>query len=166
MGYTFPGYTWIKNNIHMLFTDVERSLDPILDHTEFTINQMSCILMVPGYLEQFPSHLVWWKYHIHYLLTHFLDPKFHIVFVCKQASKMGYTYPKYTWIINDWYTAYWWTAAEDNSIVNCTDDELEDFLDKVLILHSLPAAVDYFGPTNEAGIVSQYGFMHMYYQQH
>ena len=70
---------------------------------------------------------------------------------------MGYSYPNYVWIVTDWFPYKWWTVAEDNSIVNCTDEEIQRFMDKAVItLHSLPAAMDYFGPMDEAGIVSLY----------
>ena len=73
---------------------------------------------------------------------------------------MKYTYPRYAWVLNSWYTSKWWTAAEDTDTVNCTDDEFEAFLEKVLIVHSLPAAADYAGPTGlGAAIVSDVGIM-------
>ncbi|KAL5491445.1 hypothetical protein EMCRGX_G016731 [Ephydatia muelleri] len=75
--------------------------------------------------------------------------------VC-MAAKMKYTYPRYAWVLNSWYTSKWWTAAEDTDTVSCTDDEFEAFLEKVLIVHSLPAAADYTGPTGlGAAITSQ-----------
>ena len=68
---------------------------------------------------------------------------------------MGYTYPNYVWIIIDWFPYDWWTVAEDNNVMNCSDDEVQSFMDKgVITLHSLQAAMDYTGPTDIAGIVS------------
>eukprot|EP00731_Ephydatia_muelleri_P020684 Em0013g411a len=50
------------------------------------------------------------------------------------ASKRGYMYPKYAWILPDWYIDQWWMAAVDGGSVNCTDTELETFLERTLIL--------------------------------
>ncbi|KAL5471142.1 hypothetical protein EMCRGX_G029225 [Ephydatia muelleri] len=71
-----------------------------------------------------------------------------------QAAKQGYTYPYYAWILQDWYTEKWWTASVDGEAINCTDTELEIFLDKALSLHIHPSSDDYFGSTN-AGIMPQ-----------
>ena len=51
-----------------------------------------------------------------------------------QASKRGYTYPNYAWILPDWYVDNWWTAAVDGGNISCTDQELEIFLEKTLVL--------------------------------
>ncbi|KAL5471263.1 hypothetical protein EMCRGX_G029359 [Ephydatia muelleri] len=51
-----------------------------------------------------------------------------------EASKRGYMYPKYAWILPDWYIDQWWMAAVDGGSVNCTDTELETFLERTLIL--------------------------------
>lgn len=72
-----------------------------------------------------------------------------------KASKLGYTYPYYAWILQDWYTENWWKASVDGDVINCTDTELEIFLDKALSLHIHPSSDDYFGSTN-IGIVSCY----------
>lgn len=71
-----------------------------------------------------------------------------------QAAKMKYTYPRYAWILNDWYTSKWWTAAEDDGTVNCTDDELQGFMDRALFVHSLPSASDDIDHTGGATLVS------------
>eukprot|EP00731_Ephydatia_muelleri_P038651 Em0846g1a len=57
-------------------------------------------------------------------------------------------------ICQDWYTEKWWTASVDGEAINCTDTELEIFLDKALSLHIHPSSDDYFGSTN-AGIMPQ-----------
>ena len=69
------------------------------------------------------------------------------------ASKRGFTYPKYVWIMRDVYDDNWWTNAVDKNVVNCTDTELETFLDKMILFRSFPL------PENDtvitdAGIVS------------
>ncbi|KAL5491446.1 hypothetical protein EMCRGX_G016732 [Ephydatia muelleri] len=65
-----------------------------------------------------------------------------------QALKLGYTYPKYAWITNDWYNDKWWTAAENSAVVSCTDKQLEVFLEYALAIHSLPTVEDNSGATD------------------
>ena len=70
-----------------------------------------------------------------------------------QASKRGYTYPRYAWIVFDWYPQKWWTQEVTNNKVNCTDEELERFMERVLSLREDPEP-DFSGKATDAGIVS------------
>ena len=70
-----------------------------------------------------------------------------------QAYKRNLTYPGYTWIVFDWYPQEWWTEEVANNKVNCTDDQLEGFLERVLSLREDPALDLEAGPT-DTGIVS------------
>lgn len=67
---------------------------------------------------------------------------------------MGYTYPEYAWIANDWYNDEWWTAAESDEFVNCTDGELQQFVEHFIYLNSLPTAQDNIGGITAKGLVS------------
>lgn len=55
-----------------------------------------------------------------------------------QAFKRGLMYPQYAWITFDWYPHQWWKNTVDG--VDCTDDQLEQFLDRVLSLRRYPLA--------------------------
>ena len=71
-----------------------------------------------------------------------------------KASKRGFTYPKYVWIMRDDFVDYWWTNAVDKSVVNCSDDELELFLDKALSFRLFPL-LENDTVITDAGIVSK-----------
>ena len=53
-------------------------------------------------------------------------------------------YPAYVWIVFGWYEEGWWLQdiANDNNTLNCTDEVLEDFLKRTLIIGRLPRADD------------------------
>lgn len=57
------------------------------------------------------------------------------------------------WIVFDWYPQKWWTEQVANNQVNCTDSQLEEFLERVLSLREDPAIDLEAGPT-DTGIVS------------
>ena len=61
-------------------------------------------------------------------------------------------YPKYVWIMRDSFIDNWWTAAVDKGDVNCTDQELEMFLDKAISFRGYPSPENYTSIT-DAGIV-------------
>ena len=69
-----------------------------------------------------------------------------------QAIKQNLMYPKYAWIMYDWYPKQWWTKLDSSS--KCTSGEIEKFLDKVLTLRRYPETDD-ISATTEAGIVSE-----------
>ena len=56
-------------------------------------------------------------------------------------------------ICPDWYIDQWWTVAVDGGSVNCTDTELETFLERTLILQRYLSA-DANTVLTDAGIVS------------
>ena len=62
-------------------------------------------------------------------------------------------YPKYAWIFPDWYIDQWWTVAVDGGSVNCTDTELETFIERTLILQRY-LSPDANTVLTDAGIVS------------
>ena len=68
-----------------------------------------------------------------------------------QAIARNLTYPKYTWIMYDWYPKQWWTKLDD-SVIKCTTDDIAKFLDKVLTLRHYPETDD-ISATTQAGIV-------------
>ena len=52
----------------------------------------------------------------------------------------------------DWYPKQWWKDV-DESIIKCTAEQIENFLDKVLTLRRYPETDD-VSATTQAGIVS------------
>ena len=71
-----------------------------------------------------------------------------------QAIHRKLTYPKYAWIMYDWYPKRWWTKL-DPSVVKCKAEDIARFLDKVLTLRRYPETDD-ISATTEAGIVRIY----------
>ena len=65
----------------------------------------------------------------------------------------NYTYPKYAWITYHWYPRQWWTKNVTNVEVECTDAELERFLERVLTLQRYQT-LDNENATTDVGIVS------------
>lgn len=65
----------------------------------------------------------------------------------------NYTYPRYAWITHHWYPRQWWTGNVTNVEVECTDAELERFLERVLILQRYQT-LDDENATTDVGIVS------------
>ena len=61
----------------------------------------------------------------------------------------------YTWIIHGWYPNEWWTRAVANDAINCSDAQLEGFLEesRTLTVSHLPVPTDLSTKT-AAGIVS------------
>ena len=72
-----------------------------------------------------------------------------------QASKRGFFYPKYVWIMRDSFFDNWWTETEDKSIINCTNNELKKIVDKMILFRGFPLPEDK-ATTTDAGIVSLY----------
>ena len=52
-----------------------------------------------------------------------------------KASKRGFIYPHYGWIVFGWYPDRWWTEeVAGEHIDDCTDEELETFMGKSRML--------------------------------
>ena len=73
-----------------------------------------------------------------------------------QAIRKNITYPKYAWIMFDWYPKNWWKQLNGSNIT-CSEDQLARFLDKVLTLRRYPEADD-VNATTDAGIVRESTF--------
>eukprot|EP00731_Ephydatia_muelleri_P020698 Em0013g425a len=71
-----------------------------------------------------------------------------------EAFRKNFMYPKYVWIMRDSFIDNWWTAAVDKGDVNCTDQELEMFLDKAISFRGYPSPENYTSIT-DAGITAQ-----------
>ena len=69
-----------------------------------------------------------------------------------QAFKKGFAYPRYVWMTFDWYPQRWWTKKLSLDEIDCTDDELERFLDTAITLRRHPTQEDVNAVTN-TGIV-------------
>ena len=64
-----------------------------------------------------------------------------------QAQKRNYTYPRYAWILYDWYAEEWWTMGDP---INCSDGDLRRFLDRTITVQ-LP---EFGNGTTSIGTVS------------
>ena len=73
-------------------------------------------------------------------------------FVCThtQAQKHNYTYPRYAWILYDWYAEEWWTTGDP--IDDCSDGDLRRFLDRAVTVQ-LP---EFGNGTTSIGTVSPF----------
>ena len=62
-----------------------------------------------------------------------------------QASKRNLVYPHYAWIIYSIYPDKWWTEEVANETLECSDQELEEFLLKshALTIHLVPEPDDW-----------------------
>lgn len=69
-----------------------------------------------------------------------------------QAAKRGLRYPKYTWIIYDWYPERWW-ESRDTDTLKCSNEEMKTVLERAISFrrHPLPKQDN---STTDAGIVS------------
>ena len=67
---------------------------------------------------------------------------------------MNLTTPNYVWIFYDWHPKNWWKRESDED-ANCTDSDIEDFLERALSLRRYPLVVDVTSIT-DAGIVSEH----------
>lgn len=67
-----------------------------------------------------------------------------------QAQQQNYTYPRYVWMIYDWYPPRWWTYG--SPLPNCTDDDLANFVENSLSFQWRPVA-EYPNVTTETGKV-------------
>ena len=70
-----------------------------------------------------------------------------------QAQRNNLTYPKYAWISSDWYPPRWYAFEESKIEVNCSERELAEFLEKVIIFRTRPVQ-DNKNAIIDAGIVS------------
>ena len=67
-----------------------------------------------------------------------------------QAYRRNYTYPRYAWITYHWYPREWWTDQVTGNVqVNCTEKELQEFLDRVITLQSYPIEENENATTDE-----------------
>ena len=66
-----------------------------------------------------------------------------------QAQKHNYTYPRYAWILYDWYADEWWTMGSPIACKNSTSD-LMTFLDRAITVQ-LP---EFGNETTDIGTVS------------
>ena len=60
----------------------------------------------------------------------------------------GFTYPRYAWVTNGWYQNNWWTEEVNQEQIDCSDDELAEFLHRSLVLEMLPEHNDSNAPTD------------------
>lgn len=61
-------------------------------------------------------------------------------------------YPRYTWILYDWYPQGWWQIKETDNL-SCTNEDMKNVLERAISFrrHPLPQQGNV---TTEAGIVS------------
>ena len=54
----------------------------------------------------------------------------------------GYTYPQYVWMGYDWFPPKWWTYERSQVEVDCSDDELTNFIERALSFQWRPVPDD------------------------
>ena len=69
-----------------------------------------------------------------------------------QAAKRGLRYPKYTWIIYDWFPEGWWKSRDTDSLI-CSDEEMKTVLERAISFRRHPLLKE-GNSTTDAGIVS------------
>ena len=69
-----------------------------------------------------------------------------------QAAKRGLRYPKYTWIIYDWFPEGWW-KSRDNDTLKCSEEEMKTVLERAISFRRHPLVKE-GNSTTDAGIVS------------
>ena len=64
-------------------------------------------------------------------------------------------HPHYGWIMFGWYRERWWTEEVAQEQIDCSDEEMESFLERArpLLIQLLPEPGDYDAAT-DAGFVS------------
>ena len=51
-------------------------------------------------------------------------------------------YPNYAWIVLGWFEDDWWTQGKNPSSIDCTDDQLGEFLHRTLAILVFAVASD------------------------
>lgn len=74
------------------------------------------------------------------------------MYVLFKAKKRNYASPKYVWMLYDWYPRSWWKQPSEDD-ANCSDRDIEEFLDMSISLRRYPLVLDVTS-TTDAGIVS------------
>ena len=59
-----------------------------------------------------------------------------------QAHKQNYTYPQYVFMAYDWFPPRWWTFDRSHVHVDCTDEELGNFIERSLSFQWRPVPDD------------------------
>ena len=62
------------------------------------------------------------------------------------------TYPRYTWILYDWYPQRWW-EVQDSDTLTCTNEEMKRFLERAISFRRHPFP-EQGNITVDTGIVS------------
>ena len=78
-----------------------------------------------------------------------------LILLIWQAAKKGLKYPKYTWILYDWYPEGWW-ISENKAKWNCSNEEMKMVLERAISFRRHPPIPREDNDTTDSGIVSTY----------
>ena len=59
-----------------------------------------------------------------------------------QAYSQNFTFPRYIFIAYDWFPPKWWTYERSRIQVNCTDQDLTNFIERSLSFQFRPLSDD------------------------
>ena len=59
-----------------------------------------------------------------------------------QAQRQNFTFPRYVFMAYDWFPPKWWTYGRSQIQVNCTDEELTNFIERSLSFQWRPVPDD------------------------
>jgi hypothetical protein len=69
-----------------------------------------------------------------------------------QAAKRGLKYPRYTWIIYDWFPEGWWKSRDTDKLI-CSNEEMKTVLERAISFRRHPL-LKQGNSITDAGIVS------------
>ena len=70
-----------------------------------------------------------------------------------QAQRQNFTFPRYVFMAYDWFPPKWWTYRRSQIQVDCTDEDLTNFIERSLSFQWRPVP-DYDNVTTDTGKVT------------
>ena len=70
-----------------------------------------------------------------------------------KAASRGLTYPRYVWIVYDWYPEGWWEIKDTDGRLSCDNEQMKKLLERAISFRRHPLREEGNAAT-EAGIVS------------
>ena len=61
-----------------------------------------------------------------------------VIVVTMQAFKRGLRYPQYVYLLYGWYRHQWWHISSDNDNVTCTRSQMEQVLERSILVTQYP----------------------------
>ena len=59
-----------------------------------------------------------------------------------QAQRQNFTFPRYVFMAYDWFPPEWWTYGRSQIQVDCTDEDLTNFIERSLSFQWRPVPDD------------------------